>query len=275
MAQGLAINANIVDDLFVPSIVGSFFGLIRAVVGGDTRHDSEGSSTIRVSLTGGFSGVVRGGGGRWVLNGMLDGEGRTRFGEGYEREDLLLRVPLSGYVLTLRLDLDPAGERRISGELRRLTREGAEVLSSVGANRCRLDGRTPATTAVATWYSWAMPVQPQTNGMEVTSYLQGDGVGAIWVSRRGEVRLVEVLADGVRLNGEMPIQRTLRVPLFRPLHQASAGGFKGEMELKIGDANGDIRGEELSWFKPVMNRTPYAFGWLEGIVLEGGADGQQ
>jgi hypothetical protein len=272
MAKCLAINANFVDDLFMPSIVGSFFGLIRAVVGGDTRHDSEGSSTIRVSLMGGFSGVVRVGGGRWVLNGMLDGEVRMRFGEGYEREVLLLRVPLSGYVLTLRVDLDPAGEWWISGELRRLTREGSEVLSSVGANRHRLDGRT---TTVATRYSWVVPAQPQINGMEVTSYSQGDGVGAIWVSRRGDVRLVEVLADGVRLNGEMPIQRTLRVPLFRPLHQASAGGFKGEMELKIGGASGDIWGEELFWFRPVMNRAPYAFGWLEGMVLEGGADGQQ
>jgi hypothetical protein len=72
----------------------------------------------------------------------------------------------------------------------------------------------------------------------------------------------------------MPIQRSLRIPLFRPLYQASAGGIAGEMELKLGDADGDIQGEELFWFKPVMNRAPYAFGWPEGIVLEGRADGQ-
>jgi hypothetical protein len=116
MAPGLAISANFVDDPFVPSIVGSFSGLIRADVGGDSRHDSEGAVAIRVSSRGEFSGVVRVGGGRWVLRGMFDTDGEARFGEGFEREVLLSRVPLAGYVLSLRLDLNPAGERRISGE---------------------------------------------------------------------------------------------------------------------------------------------------------------
>ena len=268
MVQGLSISANFVDDPFVPSIVGSFSGLIGAVVGEDSRHDSEGSVAIRVSSTGGFSGLLRVGGGRWVLRGMFDAEGAARFGEGFETEILLSRVPLAGYVLSLRLDLDPAGERRISGELRRQTREGSVVLSSVEANRHGFDGRTPETTAVAARYSWAMPAQLQTNGLEVTSYPQGDGVGFTWVSSRGEVRLVGVLADGARITASSDLDKDSKCPLFLSL-EGGAGSLNGWLKVDATRPDTDLAGEGLRWFKPVnVQARRYPFGWPEGLDLK-------
>jgi hypothetical protein len=268
MVQGLSISANFVDDPFVPSIVGSFSGLIRPVDGEDSRHDSEGSMAIRVSSTGGFSGLVRVGGGRWALRGTFDAEGAARFGEGLETEILLSRVPLAGYVLSLRLDLDPAGERRISGELRRQTREGSVVLSSVEANRHGFDGRTPETTAVAARYSWAMPAQLQTNGLEVTSYPQGDGVGFVWVSRRGEVRLVGVLADGARITASEYLDKDSKCPLFVSL-EGGAGSLNGWMKVDGTRPDTDLAGEDLRWLKPVnMQAKRYPFGWSEGLELK-------
>jgi uncharacterized repeat protein (TIGR01451 family) len=260
MVEGLSITANVVDDPFVPSVIGDFSGLLRADTGITPSHDNEGAIQVKVSPGGSFSGTLRIAGASLPFAGMLDTAGIARFGAALETSRLLSRSPVAGYVLAFSLDLSPTGTRKVTGSLRRQIRGGSEPLSVVEAHR-------HVGTATETFYTWAMPAQPQTNGLTPTQYPQGDAVGTLKLSKLGVANVAGVLADGTRFSSSMAANADMALPLFVSLEKG-AGSLNGWMIVDHTRPDTDVSSTALHWFKPVAAGTQhYPFGWPEGLTL--------
>ncbi|GEP41036.1 hypothetical protein BGE01nite_03270 [Brevifollis gellanilyticus] len=267
MTEGLSITANFADNPFHVSVIGDFSGLVRADGGTTPSHDNEGAIKIKVTPGGSFSGTLQIAGTNLPFNGVLDTAGTARFGNELAISTLLSRSPRAGYVLAFAADLSLSGSKKITGTLRRQTREGSVPLSTLEVNRHAYDGKTPATSVTDTFYTWAMPAQAQTNGLTASQFPQGDSIGSIHVSKSGAAAIAGVLADGTSFTASAALSAGQDLPLFVPLEKG-AGSINGWLHVDHTRPDTDVSGTAMHWFKPVIaDAHYYPFGWPEGVTL--------
>ncbi|MES2595030.1 MAG: Calx-beta domain-containing protein [Verrucomicrobiota bacterium] len=267
MVEGLTITANFADNPFQPSVIGDFSGLVRGDGSTTPAHDNEGAVRIKVTPTGRFSGTLQIGGASLPFSGVLDTTGTARFGSALATSTVLSRSPSAGYVLAFAVDLNLAGTHKITGTLRRQTREGSAPLSILEANRHAYDGKTPGTSVTETFYTWAMPAQAQTNGLIASQHPQGDSVGAIQISKSGAATLAGVLADGTSFTTSAALSAGKDLPMFASLEKGT-GSLNGWLHVDHTRPDTDVSGTSVHWFKPVIAGTHYyPFGWPEGLTL--------
>jgi uncharacterized repeat protein (TIGR01451 family) len=260
MTEGLTITAQTVEDPFLFSVVGDFSGLVQADAGVTPSHENEGALQIKVTTTGSFTGSLRIAGDSLPFAGVLDTTGAARFGRALETSLLLPRSPGAGFVLAFSVDLSPAGSRKITGTLRRQTRGGSEPLSVLEAFR-------HAGVAAEAFYTWAMPAQPQTNGLTSDQFPQGDGIGTLKLGRQGLASLAGVLADGTRITAGMASNDARKLPLSVVLEQG-AGSLNGWLVVDPTRQDTDVHAPALHWFKPAsVLAQHYPLGWPEGLTL--------
>jgi len=268
MVEGLSITANFAEDPFVISVVGDFSGLVRAEGSTSPSHDNEGAIQIKVTPAGSFSGTLRIAGASLPFSGVLDNSGTARFGKALATSVLLSRAPAAGYVLDFAVDLNPAGTHKMTGTLRRQTREGSGPLSTLLANRHPFDGKSPLTSTTETYYTWAMPAQGQKGGLSPAQFPQGDGVGSIKISKSGMAIIAGVLADGTGFTTSTSLSSGLELPLFVSLEKG-AGSLNGWLAVDHTRPDTDVSGTSMHWFKPVISSAQhYPFGWPEGVTLD-------
>lgn len=249
------------------AVAGRYQGLVRAEAAVTASTISEGAVDVTLATSGKFTGQLRIAGARLPFTGRVDDTGRARFGTAGAESLLLVASPEFGGWLSWSVDLTPAAARRITGRFQRLTREGAAPLSEIEAPRLAYDGRTPATSAPAVFYTWQMPAQPQANGLAVTQFPQGHSVGTLRTSRRGAVSVAGRLADGSSFTASTGLSAARQLPLFVSLEKG-AGSLSGWLTLDETAPDSDLTGPMLRWFKPARSAAShYPLGWPEGLTL--------
>ena len=273
MSEGLTVTARFVEEPFVASAIGEYQGLVVPDVGMERKWENQGAVQVTVTKRGAFTGRLKMGVMPQSFSGLFNTDGASRFGIARLPETTLPRTGRVPLVLSLQWDLTPphgmtgrVGESLRDGSVREVAAFTAQLpLGQLIAGSPYLQGGGR--------FDLSLLPKVQTN-LALGDYPQVPGTGLLTISRGGTVRIAMNLADGMRGTAAMPIQRTMRLPLYVPIYQASTGGITGEMRLIHGDAEGDIQAPDLLWFRPVLNRAPYPFGWPEGITLDGRADAQ-
>jgi uncharacterized repeat protein (TIGR01451 family) len=264
MAEGLTIKATFVTNPFVAQLTGDYSGLIRATTPTQPSHETEGLVQFKVTNTGAFSGTFRMGGFRLPIAGTFDYQGQAHFGVEWSSSLLVPRVNKAGYVLALSLDLSPTGTQSMTGTVGLQTRSGVQAMSEVKAVRHYFDGKTPATTANASYYTFALPAQSQ--ALPSSAFPQGDGIGTMRLSQSGVMNLSGVLADGTAITASANMGKASELPLYLLLEK-EAGSLNGWLKADHTRPDTDLSGTALHWFKPQTNGHYYPMGWPEGVAL--------
>ena len=307
--EGLKLTANFAPNPYSSAIVGSYNGLIKASTSAPTvdgtapGNSTEGFFTATVQNTGAFSGKLTIDG--LVLNvaGVFDAQGVARFGTSRATTVTVARTGKPSLIVKFNIgpvdSLVPAG--RITGEVTatEFLKSSIAAVSKVQADRAYFNGlaggnivpddylTVTGTAASPTgrtdgYFTVVLPSLPigsqptriTDEGYTEMDYPQGDGVGAIKVSKAGVVSLTATLADGTILTASSTLSQELEVPLFAQLYN-KLGFFSTRLKLDKTESDSDMKaagGAEAIWGRPsIFTSHYYPYGWAE--VLDVGIQG--
>lgn len=248
-------------------MAGNYSGLVRAESSALASNASEGGIEITLAASGKFTGLLRIAGARMSFVGQVDETGHARFGVAQAESLLLVQSPHFGGLLSWSVDLNPESAPKVTGTLRRLTREGAEPLAVLQAVRHAFDGKSPGTSALAAYYTWHLPPAPQTNGLQLAQFPQGHSVGSLKVSKNGSASLAGTLADGSKITAGAALGADMEWPLFVSLEKGT-GSLNGWLKVDHTQPDTDVSAQVVHWFKPARpTAAHYPFGWPEGLTL--------
>ncbi|MDZ4290204.1 MAG: choice-of-anchor D domain-containing protein, partial [Prosthecobacter sp.] len=150
-----------------------------------------------------------------------------------------------------------------------------------------LNLKVPATAPSPTqgFFTLGFPAKTQTPGIDVSTYPQGDGFGALTLTNLGIVTLTGTLADGTAITGSSGLVAGNTCPIFIQLVTPGAaatvkgGSFGGVITFDTTHADSDVSGTDLLWFRPAVTAvtTPaaaalatnrYTAGWPNGIRVD-------
>ena len=103
------------------------------------------------------------------------------------------------------------------------------------------------------------------NGKAATEYPQGDGVGAVTISKTGGVKLKGKLADGTGYATSSFLLAGDTVPFYLPLY-GGKGLISGTATARS-LASSDFDGSSFDWFRPAIVK-PVHPGWATGITVD-------
>ncbi|MCA1964977.1 MAG: hypothetical protein LDL31_13610, partial [Prosthecobacter sp.] len=268
-----------------------FAGLLRPQTGTPTSNATYGHVTATlVPATGTLSGRVTIHGVSQPFSALVLGSGGVQFLPTYTPTLLFsagsrsLTLTFSGGNFQAQVS---AGALVSTGTLARAAHSAANPLPAA-----LLNDRLPATAPVANraYLTIALPSKAQSPALPLSSYPQGDGHASLVLDPHGTATLVGVLADGTGITastvvvegGVLPVFARLRTPGTTvdnaiTLAQSSLSGL---LQLDTTQANSDITGSDLTWFRPaVVQRVVgnpaeisatqrYTAGWPQGIVVD-------
>jgi hypothetical protein len=130
-------------------------------------------------------------------------------------------------------------------------------------------------------YTVGFPAKVQPSGLATSLFPQGDGFATITVLDTGIVNVAGSLADGTSITGSSNLVVGNVCPLFVQLKTpgsttALGGSFGGILTFDATQADSDVSGADLRWFRPAVTQptTPklemdlYTDGWPSGIVVD-------
>lgn len=103
------------------------------------------------------------------------------------------------------------------------------------------------------------------NGKSATEYPQGDGVGALTISKTGGVKLKGKLADGTGYATSSFLLAGDTVPFYLPLY-GGKGLLSGTATARS-LASSDFDGSSFDWFRPAIVKLVHP-GWATGITVD-------
>jgi hypothetical protein len=139
----------------------------------------------------------------------------------------------------------------------------------------------PATISTRGIYTVGFPAKAQTPELETSLFPQGDGIATITVLDTGIVTLAGTLADGTAITASSNLVAGNVCPIFVQLNTPGSmtvrgGSFGGILTFDATQANSDVSGVDLRWFRPAVTAptTPnpvmdlYTAGWPTGIKVD-------
>ncbi len=244
-------------------VAGNYRGLITSA--GVPSNDTTGYMVLTVTSTGAFTGSVRLSDGTLSFKGRFDATGAAKFSPGATatlKLKLNCLTPMDLGTMSLRIASDV-----ITGET-----NNPGITGNVRVERDAFDGRTALTSVDAALlanggiYTAVLPSKAQT-GLATSAFPQGDGIGFARVVKTGAVRVTGVRADGSAFVASTSLTKDYTCPVFASLYNF-AGSLSGMLSFKI-QAESDLTGADLFWFRPLKSRsTHYPAGWPAGVKLD-------
>lgn len=272
--DGAPVVATFVEDPFMPAVIGTFSGLVKASGATTPSHATEGFLTATLTRSGSFSGTLKIDGLSLSFKGVSSRAGTAFFAPGNSTSVVLPRPGKPPLTLSLQFDLSPAGTHKLTGAVEVFQRSQVVARSEVEADRSAFDGKTLATSVPATYlenkglYTLALPSKAQTNGLVASDYPQGSGLGSITVAKSGVVALTVTLADGTTATASGWLSQGLATAFYTPLYTKGSGSFGGKVVFNSALPDTDVAGTDFLWFRPLMSGQFYPWGWPEGVKLD-------
>lgn len=264
----------------------AFFGLVHPDEG-----TTAGSSTVGfingtlVPVSGSFSGRI-------LMNGVAQSFVATFYGDG----TVLFNVT-GGRAASLGFD---GGARQLSlgsvaGQIQAVVTAAGGGQSSSGALKRAAHGAASPVSATLLnektfaasagnnrgYLTVALPAKAQTPPMPPGAYPQGDGVGTLTISSVGAASFVGTLADGSAFTAGSGMVSGSEIPflaqLLTPGASTRGGSFSGTLLADAAQADSDVTGAGLLWFRPAVTQSPgaagaatqrYTAGWPQGITVD-------
>ena len=251
-----------------------FFGLIRPAEGTATSNATVGflSGTLNAA-TGAFTGSVLADGITQAVSATFYGNGEAIFGAGATRSGSL---SFGGRTLSLSLNTSGAKDQ-ITATL--TTPAG----TSTGVAKRAIYSATNAFASNST-YTVALPSKAQDPAVDTATYPQGDGYGTITLTSAGGITFAITLADGTICSATTALVEGNEAPFFGQIltpgsTTARGGSLSGTLKLDLTQADSDLTGADLLWFRPTVTQqtgtTPtalatqlYTAGWPTGIKVD-------
>jgi hypothetical protein len=285
-AANVAITATYTANVFgggSNQTVGTFVGLVRANEGTVSSNDTEGfvSGTLTAS-SGLFVGRLLIGGELRSYTGNFYGNGSFFFTVGITKVPVLdlgngrtFDMSIAGDVITAEITNATLGGS--SGSINRALYSTASKVPSALLNAVV----APATISTRGIYTVGFPAKAQTPELDTSLFPQGDGIATITVLDTGMVTLVGTLADGTAITASSNLVAGNMCPIFVQLNTPGSttvkgGSFGGILTFDATQANSDVSGVDLRWFRPAVTAptTPnpvmdlYTAGWPTGIKVD-------
>jgi hypothetical protein len=285
-AANVAITATYTANVFggdSNQTVGTFVGLVRANAGTVSSNDTEGfvSGTLTAS-SGLFAGRLLIGGELRSYTGNFYGNGSFFFTVGITKVPVLdlgngrtFDMSFAGDVITAEITNATLGGS--SGSINRALYSTASKVPSALLNAVV----APATISTRGIYTVGFPAKAQTPELDTSLFPQGDGIATITVLDTGMVTLVGTLADGTAITASSNLVAGNVCPIFVQLNTPGSttvkgGSFGGILTFDATQANSDVSGVDLRWFRPAVTAptTPnpvmdlYTAGWPTGIKVD-------
>jgi hypothetical protein len=239
-------SSNTGSQQFFPS-AGSYNGLFYS--SGGVQTASSGAFSATTTSKGAYSAKLQLGPAHYHFSGKVDSSGAISNG-------MTLK---DGSPLTLLLQIDPAGNRRISG-----TVNGASWSADLAANRTSFNARSnPAPYAGK--YTIVLPGMHNPTSSNSPA---GDGYAAVKVDASGTLRLAGSLADGTPWTQVAKISDNGDWPLYTLLY-AGKGQVLGWQTFATPSPQSTLNGW-FSWIKPAIRSTRFyqaGFVWLSTNVV--------
>ncbi len=247
--------------------VGNYYALVEPDVGVTRTNDNVGFTKITISKGGNFSGAITLGGQKFSLRGKLSDTGAITFSGG-NNSTVLDRKILSDLILTMQLQLGDNPSLSAS-----VKPAGGAIVSRFSATRPAYNGKTALvpTTILdplidkGKHSAALLALSARNNGLSAAQYPQGDGIGALTVSKTGGVTLKGKLADGTAFSMASVLLAGDIIPLYVPLYK-SAGSLSGIATARA-QLTSDVNGAGFFWFRPPVVKPAHP-GWPGGINVD-------
>lgn len=272
MTEGLELTAWFVPNPYL-SAAGNYNGLIAAT--GTATNANTGCISLSITQAGNLgTGRIRLDGSDLPLRAVrFSSSGEASFGGDGSAQQIIKRAGKADLVLTLQVETSPAvpGANRLTGQL--INQTTGET-SLIKADRSYYNGTTLRPGGLLNrgssgYFTMVFPhASSPNNSYAASQFPQGDGVARITLSAAGAATVVATLADGTNLTVRVPLSQANKIPVFQALYQ-NQGSFSGELTFDPSQANSDVMGEGLRWFRPVQTKTQrvYTSGWPAGITV--------
>jgi hypothetical protein len=148
------------------------------------------------------------------------------------------------------------------------------VAASVSVPRSFFNGLTPATTVDTRYtlqnkgkFTVAFPAKAQ-GAIPTSDFPQGDGYANLTLTGSGTVKIVGKLADGTPFTTSAKLAADYSWPYFVALF-AGKGSLAGLATFDDAQADSDLSGSNLLWFRPAQPTSKYyPAGWTTGLQID-------
>ena len=261
----------------VAEAVGTYLGLVEPDAAVTRINDNVGGVKITVAKGGKFSGLMTLGGQKFPLKGTISDIGGVVFVNAvgnttsfaYKSIDPITKVvTLRSYIL--RLDLTPGDNPAFVGSF---NPAAGAIVSRITASRPIYNPKTaPVPTSIldpladkGKYAAAFLALLAPNNGLTAAQYPQGDGVGALAVSKSGAVTLKGKLSDGTAYSMSSALLAGDTIPFYVPLY--SAKGSLAGLATARSQATSDVDGSAFHWFRPPSLKPAHP-GWNVGITTD-------
>jgi|GEM_PF-2317216 len=267
MQPGLVLTANFIANPFTAEIAGSYNGLVKPDDTAPEINATVGLLTASVTTKGSFSGKLKLDGATHSVSGVLTSEGESRFGKTRTPSLTIKRKGKSDLLVSLSLDLE---DGVMNGQVMQTLPGEVSAVSSFAATRAHYSSKAKVPENLAGTkgqrYNVAVYSLSFLNpSLDTSEYPQGTGTLYMKVSPTGVVSYSGKLADNTAVTGSAPLSETDQFPLFVQLYKL-AGSFSGNVLFNLSDADSDLNGSELTWYRPAQPASQYyPDGWTESF----------
>lgn len=278
MQSGLALTANFLLNPFVPSVAGTYNGLVipsETLPEGGTAPSvaTVGHLTATVGTTGSFTATLKIDGASLALTGgKFDNLGVARFGKTRATSLTLKRTGKPDLEVALTLNMTP-GTGKLTGSVTQKLAGITQAVSEVDADRAHYSSKSkvPATFAgtVSQRYNVIFPTEAQT-GLTTDKYPQGTGIGSIIVKTDGGVAFAGTLADNTTFTASTTLSQNQKCPFFVQLYTLK-GSIAGQVTVDPTQDATDAVATDCLWFRPNLPTAAvqwYRNGWPSGITVD-------
>ena len=248
--------------------IGNYYALVEPAGTTARTNENAGFTKINLAKGGAFSGAIVMGGQKFSLKGKATDTGVITFaGTGnnsivLDRKvgaDLILSLSIQiGDVPSFKATIKPAGVTSYAGfTATRSIYDGKTAL----VPSTLLDPLTDKGKHAAAFLALAAPNQ----GLSAARFPQGDGVGELVISKKGDVKMKGKLADGTSFSMASSLLAGDTIPLYVPLYGAK-GSLSGVATVRS-QSSSDIDGTGFFWSRPLIAK-PFHDGWPAGINVD-------
>ena len=249
----------------------TFYGLLSPTdISSPTSVNTLGFFTGSLNTTyGTFSGKLLMDGTTYPVTATFMGDGSALFGSGLTAASSVTLT--GGRQLTLSYNAAATHDQITVTTIKDATLSAGIAYRAYYSSTRKLANGLIASGATTGTLNFAIPRQDQSPSMDLTTYAQGSGIGAITLYNFGAVSVAGTLADGTVFTSSTGFLDSQNCPFFAQLTTPGAstlGGLLiGVLNFDHGQPNSDVSASNMLWIRPASSAALYTAGWPNGVSV--------